>query len=404
MGIDVRAITDEEVPAFARTCAAGFGENADEATRMHPRWIALELDRTRAAFDGDELVATSRNYSFELTVPGGALVTAAGVSAVAVLPTHRRRGILTAMMNALLDDAIERGEPVAMLTASEGEIYGRFGFGVTTRAAALEIDPRAAEFVRPRPGGRLRFVTPEEAQKHAPAVFDRVRRASPGAISRSEVWFAENQFHPEAGNRGDVLYESEDGIVQGFVNYGIKDRWDFDPASTLNVRDLVAATPDALHALWRFVCEIDLVRTVRSDRFPVDSPLGWMLTSARALRVRNVADYVWTRVLDVPAALGARTYASRGRIVLEVRDPFRPGGAAAGTFTVEGAPDGASVTAGGTPDLVVDVSTLSAAWLGGVRWSTLAEAGLVEEQTSGSLARADAMFASTPLPYPYTWF
>lgn len=404
MGIDIRAISATEIPDFVRTDAAGFGENPQEHAKAQPRWIADQLDRTRVAFDGDELVGTSRNYGFDLTVPGRASVAAAGVSAVAVLPTHRRQGILRQMMAALLDDAVERSEPAAMLTASEGAIYGRFGFGVTMRAASLEIDTRAVEFAQPRPGGRLRFVTPQEAAKQAPAVFERVRRTYPGAISRSEIWFAECQFHPHVGNRYDVLYESADGTVDGFVNYGIKDKWDPDPAHVLSVRDLVAVTPEATHALWRYLCEIDLVRTVLSPRVALDSPLTWLLTSPRAARVRGVADYVWTRLLDVTAALGARTYASPGRVVLDVRDPFRPGGAAEGTFTIEGGPDGASVTPGGAPDLAVDVSTLSAAWLGGVPWTTLAEAGWVDERTAGSVARADAMFASTPLPFPFTWF
>jgi predicted acetyltransferase len=291
-----------------------------------------------------------------------------------------------------------------MLTASEGAIYGRFGFGVTTRSASLTLDTRTTEFAHARPAGRLRLVTPEEAQKQAPGVYDRVHRAYPGAVSRSDIWFAECQFHKEVGSRYDVLYESPEGIVDGFVTYGIKELWKSEPEHVLTVRDLVAATPDAEHALWRFLCEIDLVRTIRSWRTPPDSPITWLLTSPRAARVDALNDFVWTRLLDVPAALAARTYPIAGKLVLEVRDPSRPDSAAAGTFTLEGGPDGATVTPGGRPDLHVDVSTLSAAWLGGVPWSTLAAAGWVDERAAGAVARADQMFASTPLPYPFTWF
>ena len=403
-GVIVRAIGEAEVPAFIRADAAGFGENAEEFAKAQPRWTAEELDRTRAAFDGDDLVGTSRSYSLELTLPGGATVPAAGVSAVAVLPTHRRRGILRRMMVALLDDAAARGEPVAMLTASEGAIYQRFGFGVSTQAASVEIDVRIADFARPRLGGRLRLVTPEEARKQAPEVFERVRRAYPGAVSRPESWWTDVQYHPELGTRFDVLYESGDGAVDGFVTYGVKDRWAWGPAHVLKVADLVAATPDALHALWRYLCEIDLVQTVKCDRVPLDSPLPWLFTSPRTARVNGTWDYVWTRVLDVGGALGARTYATSDSLTLEVHDPSRPDGPAAGTFTVEGGSEGSTVSAGRAPDLTVDVSTLSAVWLGGLPWSTLAAAGLVEEHTAGAVARADAMFASTPLPFPFTWF
>ena len=405
MDISVRAISEAEVPAFLRTDAAGFGEDAEAFAKAQPRWIALELDRTRAAFEGDELVGTSRNYTFELTVPGGAQLPAAGVSAVAVLPTHRRLGILRSMMAALLDDAVERGEPVAMLTASEGAIYRRFGFGVTTRAARIEMDLRSVEFERPRPAGRVRLVAPEEIAKQAPALFDRVRSWYPGAVSRPEPWWSEVQFdRSRTKQRFDVLYESENGVVDGFVTYSVESRWGPEAAHVVEVRDLVAATPAATNAIWRYLCDIDLVRTVHVHRVPLDSPLPWLLTSPRAARVVRIDDYVWTRLLDVPAALGARQYATEGQLTLAVRDGARPGSAAEGVFTVDGGPDGATVTTGGTADLACDVATLSAAWLGGVPFTTLAAAGWVDEHTSGALARADAMFASTPLPFPFTWF
>jgi predicted N-acetyltransferase YhbS len=168
--VTVRAITQPELPAFERTDAAGFGENVEVFAKLQPNWNAYELDRTRAAFEGDDVVATSRSYSLELTLPGGAQVPAAGVSAVAVLPTHRRRGILRSMMTALLDDAVARDESVAMLTASEGAIYQRFGFGVTTRAAPIQLDLRSIELAHLRPAGRLHLVSPDEARKQAPEV------------------------------------------------------------------------------------------------------------------------------------------------------------------------------------------------------------------------------------------
>jgi predicted acetyltransferase len=208
------------------------------------------------------------------------------------------------------------------------------------------------------------------------------------------------------GTRFDVLYEGASGSLDGFVCYGIKEKWGADGAHhQLSVRDFVATTPEATHALWRYVCEVDLIGTIRWYHLPLDSPLPWLLESARVMRAIGLDDYVWTRILDVPTSLGARRYAADGRVTFEVTDGFRPDGNAAGTFVLEGGPDGAEVRrADGGADLGCDVSALSAGWLGGVRWSELASAGLVTEREPGALARADAMFASFPLPYPFTWF
>ncbi len=406
MDFVVRAIDATERSAFAWADTAGFGEDAAEYEANQGAWLAEELDRTRAAFEGDVIVGTSRNYSFELTMPGGAQIPAAGVSAVAVLPTHRRRGVLRLMMAALFDDTRERGEAVSMLTASEGGIYQRFGFGVSTFGRSIDVDTRAAEFAVPRPEGRARLVDPELLRKLAPAVFDAMRKEAPGAISRSSAWWADNQFDRRTKQpRFDALWESADGTVDGFLTYTITPNWGRDPAHVLTVRDLVGRTDAAVHGLWRYACEVDLVGTVRDSKSNVDFVLPWLLTSPRAVHTTAVDDYVWTRVLDVAAALGARTYSTTGRLVLEVRDPAFPGEAADGMFVIDGGPDGAAVTrTTDTADLACEVSALSAAWLGGVRWSTLAAAGLVEERTSGALATGDAMFASTPLPFPYTWF
>ena len=405
MDITYRAITDAELPAFVRTSSIGFQESPNWLD-AHPHWAALELDRILVAVDGDDIVGTSRNYSLELTVPGGAILPAAGVSAVTVLPTHRRRGLLRSMMRQLLDEAVTRGEPVAMLTASEGSIYERFGFGISTRSMTIELDRRVVEFARPRPAGRLRLLDGDEAGKLEPDVFARTRQVYPGAVSRPGAWWSDEQWEPRLGVRYDVAYESPAGTVDGYACYGIHGHYEPGVGSQnrLTVRDLVAVTPKARHALWRYLCEVDLVRTIVDPGAPMDLVLPHLLTSNRAMRVRGTQDAVWTRLLDVPAGLTARTYPVSGRITIAVRDEFRPGGAADGTFVLDAGPDGATVTTGAAPDLVGDVSAVSAAWLGGVRWSTLVDAGVVEERVPGASTLADAMFASAPLPYPYTWF
>jgi len=393
------------MPQFVRAQSIGFGENDTWYEKSRP-WADFALDRTMAAFEGDTIVATGRNYPFELTAPGGGVVRAGGVSAITTRPTHRRQGLLRTMMTRLLDESAEHGEPVSMLTASEATIYQRFGYGVSTRGASLKIDTREVEFARPRPPGRMRLIDVDEADKVEPDVYDRMRRGYPGALSRPEEWWSQ-QFRSDLGNRFDVLYESADGTIDGYAIYGIREHWGHGGSEALlNARDVIATTATAAHALWRYLLEVDLVRTVLHQGVPLDTPLPWLLSSVRAARIDMVHDYVWTRLLDIPAALGARTYAVPGRLVLEVHDGFRPGGAADGRFAIDGASDGATVAAApsATADLSCDIATVSAAWLGGVRWSELSAAGLVDEHTSGALALADAMFASTPLPYPFTGF
>ena len=404
MSITFRPVTEDELSAYARALSIGFGESGAWFDRGK-EYASTSLDRTLVGFDGDTVVTTSRNYPFELTLPGGAIVKSAGLSAVTVSPTHTRQGLLRAMLSELFDEAVAHGEVLSMLTASEGNIYERFGYGVTTRAARVRLDIKEVEFARPAPGGRFRLLEPDEARKVQPEVFDRMRRAYPGALSRQAEWWCE-QYEPDIGTRFDVLYESPQGSVDGYVMYGVKEHWNhMGGAHRLTAPDFVAVTRDAEHALWRYLCDVDLVGTVICPQLPLDSPLPWLLDSARAMRVESLHDYVWHRLLDVPGTLGARTYAVAGRVVLQIDDPVRQGGAADGTFAVEGGPDGAEVSSTkDEPDLSCGIAAASAAWLGGVRWSDLARAGLVEEHTDGALARADAMFASSPLPFPFTWF
>jgi predicted acetyltransferase len=397
-------VTEDELPAYARALSIGFGESGAWFERGK-EYASTSLDRTLVGFDGDTVVTTSRNYPFELTVPGGAILKAAGLSAVTVSPTHTRQGLLRAMLSELFDEAVAHGESLSMLTASEGNIYERFGYGITTRSLRVSLAVREAEFARPAPGGRFRLLESDDARKVEADVYDRMRRSYPGALSRQAEWWCE-QYEPDIGTRFDVVYESPEGSVDGYVMYGVKEHWDHMGGDhRLTAQDFVAVTPEAEHALWRYLCDVDLVGTVFCPQLTMDSPLPWLLASARAMRVSSVHDYVWHRLLDVPATLGARTYSIADRVVLQIDDPVRRGGAADGTFAVDGGPDGADVaTTKDAPDLSCGIAAASAAWLGGVRWSDLARAGLIEEHTDGALARADAMFVSSPLPYPFTWF
>jgi predicted acetyltransferase len=405
---ELRPVTRDELPAFTRTDLAAFGERPSDPARLELDWTGLELDRTLAAFDGDEIVGTGRLFSFELTMPGGHLLPAAAVSWIAVLPTHRRRGILTAIKGTQLDDAAERNEPLAILYASEGGIYRRFGYGVAASVMSVSVERRHSAFLHPAPPGRVRFVEEDEARKLLPEIFDRVRRAQPGAVQRVDAWWPDQFFWRESDERGTrfyCVYESPDSRLDGYAAYRFDARWDNGPHGTLHVPDIVTATPEARAVLWRYLLDVDLVETIKAWAVPPDEPLRWLLRESRRMEITRLGDGLWVRVLDAPAALSARTYAAAGRVVFEVIDPFRPDGAAAGRFVLDGGPDGAVARrTSEEPDLVLDVAELGAILLGGVRPSALARAGLVDERTPGALAVADAMFAVEPLPFSMTDF
>lgn len=405
MELFLRPIVPDELPAYLLADAYGFGHRqADD--EEHAEWAGAELDRTVAVFDGEEIVGIGRNYSLELTLPGAAIVPAAGVSWISVRPTHRRQGILTAMMTHLLDDAAEHGESVSMLTASEGGIYGRFGYGVATRVAGLRLERAAVQFRDPAPPGRVRLVEPDEAGKVAPEVFERVRRARPGAVSRPDVWWP-GEWAPKSmvKHRFDLVYEV-DGRVDGYAVYGVDGEWSegFARKSVL-VHDLVAVTPEAELALWHYLCDVDLTTEIHAWVTPLDLELPWRLTDSRQVRTTSVRDWLWLRPVDLAAFLGARTFGVAGRLVLEVRDAMRPGGEAAGRFLLEGGPDGAACTRSTEdPDLALDVADLSAVSLGGLAPSALARADRVVAASDAALARADRMFAAERAPHSFTWF
>jgi predicted acetyltransferase len=405
MDVEIRPITPAEVPEYVRSDSYAFGYRPAEPD-LHEPWVAGELDRAFAAFAGSEIVGSGRNYSLELTLPGGVPIPAGGVSWISVRPTHRRRGILTRVMSSLLDDSVARGESVSMLTASEGGIYERFGFGVASRHLGVSIDTRGAVFRDPPPAGRLRMVEPEESAELAPELFDRVRCRCTGAASRPAIWWPAEWAPDEMVKpRFDVVYE-RDGRVEGLAVYSVRQEWSRGtPNHTAVVRDLLGASAEAEIALWRFLCELDLVTTVEHLRVPVDTVLPWLLTDPRRVHTTMLNDWGWVRPLDVPAYLSARAFATSERLVLDVHDERRPAGAAHGCFALDTGPDGAACVRTTEPaDLVLGVADLGAISLGGVRPSTLAHAGRIEERTGGALAAADRAFAADRAPFLLTWF
>ena len=403
--LELRPITPDELSAFKLADQYGFGFRPEPAPER-AGWAGAELERTVGVFEGDEVVGTGRNYSLELTLPGGVVVPTAAVSWISVRPTHRRRGILRRIMAYLLDECASRGECVSMLTASEGGIYRRFGFGVASRVLEIELRSAEIEFTRPVTEGRLRMIEPDESRKVAPELFDRVRVTRTGAVSRPSVWWDGEWASKEmVKNRFDVVYE-RDGRIEGYVVYGVEGEWERGFASkTVAVQDLVAATTDAEAALWQYLCGVDLTERVTHWTVPPDIELPWRLRDTRQMRTSTFRDWLWVRPVDVAALLPQRTYSRDASIVLHVRDELRPDGAAAGRFRLDAGPDGAECSrTDAAADLVLDAASLGSMLLGGLNASTLARAGLVEEGSAGSIALADALFATDRAPFAFTWF
>jgi predicted acetyltransferase len=357
----------------------------------------LPHERMHAAFEDGEIVGGTGAFPFELSVPGGSL-PCAGVTAVGVHPTHRRRGVLRSMMDVQLRDVHERGEAIAALWASEETIYGRFGYGIAAWAGVLKIPHEWDAFAEPLAlDGTTRFVTPEEALELFPPVYEAMRRERPGMTSRSEEWWKDRQLHlPEheaqAPRRFVVL--EVDGEPQGYAIY--RTHFGFEggnSSSRLAVREAIGATPHAMAAIWRFLLDVDWQARVETELVPPDHPLLLLLANPRRAQYR-IGDGLWVRIVDLPAALSGRTYGDAGPLVLELRDAICEWND--GRWRLD---EGSCARTDEEPDLALDVSALGSAYLGAVSFAQLHAALRVEELREGAIARADALFAWRPLPW-----
>jgi predicted acetyltransferase len=396
VAIEIRHPAADELRAAMQAAQVAFAEapNDDDYER-HSKM--LPLDRFYAAYDGDTPVGTAADFPFRLTVPGGELA-AGGVTWVAVMPSHRRQGILTQLMRQELDDLHERGEPLAVLWASEAAIYGRFGYGIAAPTVQLNAD-RASFTLRDDPGprGRARMVDLEAAVEPCMAVYDSVRLTIPGFTARDrDVWETYRLADPEHWRRGGspkfVAVIEFDGEPAAYAIYRIKSEWSNGFSnSQVNLIETVATSPAAERELWRFVFGIDLIARVQGRHDP-GSPLFLMVVDPRSLRL-HVSEGLWLRLVDVEGALAGRSYASDDEVVVEIRDDFC--GWNAGRWRI-----GRDVSrTDDDPELELDVADLASAYLGAFSFSRLAAAERVRELKDGAIARADALFRTLRPPY-----
>ncbi|HET7236205.1 MAG TPA: GNAT family N-acetyltransferase [Actinomycetota bacterium] len=399
MDIQIRAIGEDEFEAYANAVETAFGSFVDAADLERERSIA-ELDRSFAAFDGDRIVGTAATLTMPMTVPGAELEVGF-VTAVGVLPTHTRRGINTALMLRTLEDARDRGEAVDVLFASEGGIYGRFGYGMSAPELTLDVRTTHAAFIRGyRPSGAVRLVGAEEGMQGIITVHGSLRHERPGAIELTPTRL-NSALHDHGEDKGKprffALHEGQEG-VDGYLAYRVKHDWATGtPENHLEIHLLDGSSPGAYADLWRYAFDVDLVARVTAWARPADEPLVHLVREPRRLNARH-SDGLYLRVVDVPAALEARRYAAAGRVVLQVHDPFCAWNE--GRFALEGGPDGsACARTDEEPDLIATVSEIGATYLGGPSFRQLHRAGRVSEERAGALARADAMFGWDPAPW-----
>ncbi|SEG86529.1 Predicted acetyltransferase [Actinacidiphila yanglinensis] len=406
MTIELRGIGPDQWDPFFDMVIRAFHSNG-EAVEERAMWRGvIEFDRITSAWDGDELVGSAGLHSFRMTVPGGDLLPVAGVTMVTVQPTHTRRGILTSMMRRQLDSLHEGGESVAVLTASEPAIYGRFGYGVATQEMHGRVDSARAGFTVPdgADGIRLRLVDVADPDVLAAceAVYARLVPGRAGMLARQPGWEKGPILDAPATRGGSgpllcVLAETG-GEVRGYARYAVaRTSGPGGPASTVNLRNIGALDPVTYAALWRYLASIDLTAAVAFDNLAIDDPLLHLVADQRRCEL-GFLDGLHLRLVDVGPALAARAYSVPVDVVLDVADAFCPWNA--GRWRLTGDAKGATCERTDDPaDLALDVKELGAAYLGGPTLRAMAGAGLVRELRPGALAETCDAFRTAPAPW-----
>ena len=400
MDFDIRPCASaEEVRHAIAPIGYYFGRSAPNTDKTERLTRVLPAERVYAAWEGGRAIGGLGAFPFQLTVPGGR-VPAAGVTVAGVLPTHRRRGVLRAMMRALLDACHERGEPVAYLWATEDTIYGRFGFGLASFTAEIDLPRERSAFYAPfAASGRVQIVPPGAAEESLAPIYERVAVGTPGMFARSSTWWQSRTLaDPEwrRGTNGDLqcaVLENE-GRPTAYALYRMNPAFERGlQTGSVAVIEAMAESPEATRAIWRYLLDIDWMARVKAWLLPLDHPLLLLLAEPRRLGF-SLRDGVWVRLLDIGTAMAARSYQPRGSVVIGVIDEFYPSNAGCwrvGAERVERTDE--------APDLRCDVSALGSVYLGGFTWTQLARALRVQELRPGAVAQADAIFTVTGVPW-----
>ncbi len=408
MPYEVRRVGEDELQSWFDCLALTFQEHLDVDRiigQLRPFW---DMSRVWGAFD-DRVVGTLRTWASELTVPGGALLPASAVTAVTVRPTHRRRGVLRALIGAEHAAARDRGEAISMLYSAESPIYGRFGYGPAVTGCEWVLDTLGTQFIG-QPATGVDIVPLDETTRDLMRdLHERLRRRQVGDIRRREVTFGMEIGLVEvswgAPWKGWVaMHRDAVGEPDGYVRYSVDSKWEQgQPRSIVNIQDLITLNDSAYDQLWQFLADLDLVAKVRLERGSPSERLPWLLTNSRAADPSGMGDGLWVHLLDIPRALAARTYERAGDLTLEVIDG-EPGTGQT-RVRLEAGTVGASCTVTSRdPDLTVHANALGAAYLGGTPLRHAALGRGFEEHRSGALDEATVLFRTIEEPRCSTFF
>jgi predicted acetyltransferase len=403
----IRPVTPDEFDAFHLMDQHAFHGAPISAADRASILTRFEFDRSLGAFDGSQLVGGTAIFSFRLRVPG-ADVPAAGVSWVSVLPTHRRRGILRALMRQQLADIRDRGEALAVLWAAEAVIYRRYGYGQASWNHAYTIrrgEGALATDAPADPALRLRIVEPAQARAELAKVYEAVFETRPGFFRRNDTWWDRYLWDAPADRHGQsplrcVLAEDDAG-PRGYSLYSGRGGWDDDtflPDGSITVRELLATDPAASAALWGDLLSRDLTTELHARVRPVDDPVQFQLADPRRLRT-VVSDALWARITDLPAALTQRRYACPVDVVLDVTDSVLPDNTGRWHLQVDETGRASCDPVDADADVSLDIADLGAAYLGGTRLGALAGAGRVTQLRAGALTRLSAAMSWDPAPW-----
>ncbi|HET7328245.1 MAG TPA: GNAT family N-acetyltransferase [Nocardioidaceae bacterium] len=401
--ITIRRLPADAVESTLDLFDLAFGHSTTSDERDAER-IILDDATLIGAFDGDMLVGTTVGLPLQMTVPG-ATIGVCGVTGVSVLPTHRRRGILSQLMKRQLTDLHDEGaEPVAGLWATEPQIYPRFGYGFAARSLGIEV-PRSSSELQLAPAASevsLRYVEPSELSALAGKVFDEEVTSRPGAFRRDDRWWQRAAHDAPSGRNGAselrAVVAERDGEVVGYAMFRTKASWTPNgPHGTVLVKELFAVDAGSYARVMEFVLNQDLMAVTKLRNRPVDDPLLDMLVDPRRTSV-DINDQLWVRLVDVDRALSARRYSVPVDVVIRVEDHRCPWNN--GSWRLQGDRDGASCERVDTAsDFAISVDDLGAAYLGERHLSRIAAAGRIREDTAGSLARATQAFDWDPAPW-----
>ena len=400
MDVEIRSCTSaEEFKQAITPLSYYFGRSVPDDKQTERLIRVLPVERVYAAWEHDRVVGGLGAFPFVLTVPGGR-VHAAGITLAGVLPTHRRRGLLRAMMRALLDACRRQGEPLAYLWATEDTIYGRFGFGLASFTAEIDLPRERSAFHEPLAAhGHVRLISPSAAEEYVAPIYQRVASATPGMFERSSTWWqnrtlADPDWRRGSGGELQCAVVEDEGRPTAYALYRMN--WAFErglQSGAVAVIEAIAGSPQATGAIWRYLLDIDWMARVRASLLPLDHPLLLLLAEPRRLGF-SLRDGVWMRLIDIKPALSARSYQPQGSVVIEVSDEFchwNTGRWRIGCDGVDRTDD--------APTLRCDVAALGSVYLGGFTWARLVRALRVQELASGAAAHADAIFQATSSPW-----